>query len=92
MPFLFWKLIEESKEAGMQEIDFGRSDLDNQGLIAFKDHFGTTNKVITYLRYPEIGTLKAASRRWSQTIQQLFSIVPDALLPSMGNVLYRHIG
>ena len=26
MPFLFWKLIEESKDAGAEQIDFGRTD------------------------------------------------------------------
>jgi lipid II:glycine glycyltransferase (peptidoglycan interpeptide bridge formation enzyme) len=92
MPFLFWKLIEESKASGVQEIDFGRSDLDNHGLITFKDRFGTTRKLITYLRYPQAATLKTTSRWGSQTIRQIFSIVPDALLPTVGRVLYRHIG
>jgi len=92
MPFLFWKLIEESKAAGAQEIDFGRSDLDNQGLITFKDRFGTRKKLITYIRYPEAGTLGATSRWTVQAIRDLFSIMPDALLPTVGRVLYRHIG
>jgi hypothetical protein len=89
MPFLFGKVIEESKVAGIEEIDFGRSDVDNRGLVAFKDHFGTTKKLITYLRYPEIGTLQA-TRRKRALMQQLFSIVPDALSPAIGRVLYRH--
>lgn len=44
MPFLFWRLIEESKASGVERIDFGRSDLANTSLIAFKDKFGTTRK------------------------------------------------
>jgi hypothetical protein len=92
MPFLFWKLIEESKASGAQEIHLGRSDLDNQGLITFKDRFGTTKKLITYLRYPQAGTLGATSRWTAQAIHELFSITPNALLPTLGRVLYRHIG
>jgi hypothetical protein len=92
VPFLLWKLIEESKASGAQEIDFGRSDVDNPGLINFKDRFGTTRKSITYLRYPQAGTLKSALWWDSQTMHQLFSMVPDALLPTFGKVLYRHIG
>ncbi len=41
MPFLFWRLIEETKASGAEKIDFGRSDLDNEGLITFKDRLGT---------------------------------------------------
>ncbi len=92
MPFLFWRLIEESKASGAEEIDFGRSDLDNDGLITFKDRFGTTRKLIKYFRYPQAGTAETESRWDSQTMRQLFSIVPDALLPTVGRLLYRHIG
>jgi hypothetical protein len=92
MPFLLWKLIEESKASGAQEIHLGRSDLDNQGLITFKDRFGTTKKLITYVRYPQAGTLGATSRWAAQAIHELFSITPNALLPTLGRVLYRHIG
>lgn len=92
VPFLLWRLIEESKAAGVHEIDFGRSDLDNRGLTTFKDRFGTTRKLITYLRYPQAATMKPISRWGSQTMHQLFSIVPDALSPIVGRMLYRHIG
>src|SRR6202021_2134709 len=51
MPFLFWKLIEEGKATGAERIDFGRSEMENEGLIAFKDKFGTTKRVLTYYRY-----------------------------------------
>jgi CelD/BcsL family acetyltransferase involved in cellulose biosynthesis len=47
MPFLFWKLIEESKTAGAEQIDFGRTDLDNAGLTEFKDRFGTTRRKLS---------------------------------------------
>lgn len=91
MPFLFWRLIEESKASGAEEIDFGRSDLDNQGLITFKDRFGTTRKLLTYFRYPRAAA--TTESRWhSHTTRQLFSMVPDTLLPTVGRVLYRHIG
>jgi len=53
MPFLFWKLIEESKALGAEQIDFGRTDMDNDGLVEFKDRFGTTRQRLTYYRYPE---------------------------------------
>ncbi len=54
MPFLIWKLIEEGKASGTERIDFGRSDLDNQGLIAFKDRLGATGRLLTYYRYTNL--------------------------------------
>jgi lipid II:glycine glycyltransferase (peptidoglycan interpeptide bridge formation enzyme) len=41
MPFLFWKLIEDSKASGAWKINFGRSDLNHEGLFSFKDKFGS---------------------------------------------------
>ena len=92
MPFLFWKLIEESKMAGAEQLDLGRTDLDNEGLIEFKDRFGTTRRRITYLRYPETGREKGVVESCLPAIRRLFSVLPDALSSIMGRLLYRHIG
>jgi hypothetical protein len=92
MPFLFWKLIEESKAAGAEEIDFGRSDLDNEGLITFKDRFGTTRRSLIYLRYPKTETGKSMMSWGLRPMQHLIPILPDAFLPAAGGVLYRHMG
>jgi len=40
MPFLLWRLIEESKVSEVEKIDFGRSDLDQEGLIIFRTGSG----------------------------------------------------
>ena len=37
-PMLFWRMIKEANDAGAEELNLGRSDLDNQGLITFKEH------------------------------------------------------
>ena len=92
MPFLFWKLIEESKMAGAEQLDLGRTDLDNEGLIEFKDRFGTTRRRITYLRYPETGREKGVVESCLPATRRLFSVLPDALSSIMGRLLYRHIG
>ena len=92
MPFLFWKLIEESKAAGAEQIDFGRTDMDNDGLVAFKDRFGTTRRNITYVRYPEGTTQKGLTGTKMFAARRLFSMIPNTLLPLAGRALYRHIG
>ncbi len=92
MPFLFWKLIEESKASGAEKIDFGRSDWDNRGLIAFKDRLGTTRRLLTYYRYtnPE-GRDVATALGFLGSWKTIFSL-PDAALCTAGRVLYRHLG
>ncbi|MGB8113388.1 MAG: GNAT family N-acetyltransferase [Candidatus Sulfotelmatobacter sp.] len=91
MPFLFWRLIEESKASGVEKIDFGRSDLDQKSLIAFKDKFGTSKKLLHYYRYPKPEVAERSG--WDvRMIRQFFSILPDSVSTAAGQVLYRHIG
>jgi CelD/BcsL family acetyltransferase involved in cellulose biosynthesis len=92
MPFLFWKLIEEGKATGAERIDFGRSEMENEGLIAFKDKFGTTKRILTYYRYPR--SKKHSAHAWGDSglARRFFSILPDGVLSVAGKVLYRHIG
>jgi lipid II:glycine glycyltransferase (peptidoglycan interpeptide bridge formation enzyme) len=92
MPFLFWKLIEESKAAGAEQIDFGRTDLDNAGLIEFKDRLGARRRQITYLRYPQISQERGAVAKYLPWMRHIFSVLPDPLSSLAGRALYRHIG
>ena len=92
MPFLFWKLIEEAKSAGAEQIDFGRTDLENDGLIRFKDQFGTTRRRLTYFRHPEGTKKKGLAASDIPAARRLFSVLPDALSTRAGRLLYRHIG
>jgi Acetyltransferase (GNAT) domain len=91
MPFLFWKLIEESKHSGAHCIDFGRSDIDNEGLIAFKEKFGTTRRMLTYYRYPASETVDTLARWDVPPVRKMFSVLPDTVLSAAGRLLYRHM-
>lgn len=92
MPFLFWRLIEESKASGAQQIDFGRSDLHNEGLITFKDRLGASRKRLTYYRHARTASQGAATLQDSRTVQQFFSLLPEVIASAAGRVLYRHMG
>jgi len=92
MPFLFWKLIEEGKATGADRIDFGRSEMENEGLVAFKDKFGTTKRILTYYRYPRSKKQRAHAWGDSGIARRFFSILPDGVLSAAGKVLYKHIG
>lgn len=49
MPFLFWKLIEQCKASGIRKLDLGRSDIDEHGLVTFKDRMGAEKKAVDLL-------------------------------------------
>jgi CelD/BcsL family acetyltransferase involved in cellulose biosynthesis len=92
VPFLFWKLIEESKAAGAANIDLGRSDLNHKGLILFKDRLGARKTFLTYYRHTNI-----ASRNSSTALALLGNwdsifTMPDVVLSTAGRVVYRHLG
>ena len=91
MPFLIWQLIGESKASGAQRIDFGRSDLDNHGLISFKDRLGAIRSPLIYQRYGS-GKESNASMRWKPLRRWSFSKLPNTALSFAGRIMYRHIG
>jgi len=92
MPFLMWKLIEESKMAGAEKIDLGRTDLDQRGLLEFKNRLGAICRRLTYLRYPGSARKGNVMEPYLPAARRLFSVMPDAVTSIAGRVAYRHIG
>ena len=92
MPLLLGTTIEEAQKDGQHSVDLGRSSLDNPGLISFKDHLGATRSQVTYLRWQR-RPVRAPNHQWEMRIaRQVLARVPDVMLTSAGNHLYRHIG
>jgi hypothetical protein len=91
MALLFWNTIQEAVDEGVQELDMGRSDGDNLGLISFKEHFGAVGKPLLYWTCPyRPGT---ALSIWEKAILRcLVPVAPNVVLRTAGKLLYRHIG
>lgn len=92
MPFLLWRFIEESKALGAEKIDFGRSDLDQDGLITFKDRLGTRKKLLRYYRYTHATGRQGLAPWKSRLLRKLFCSLPDVLMSVAGRILYKHVG
>jgi lipid II:glycine glycyltransferase (peptidoglycan interpeptide bridge formation enzyme) len=90
-PFLFWKTILEAKAAGMKQMDLGRSDNDNPGLIAFKDRLGAKSSLLTYVRWSNKKESEQQTHHSHSLAKKLFAIMPDAVLEAAGRILYRHV-
>jgi CelD/BcsL family acetyltransferase involved in cellulose biosynthesis len=88
---LFWKTIQEAKDGGFEELDLGRSDTDNPGLVAFKEHWGAPRTLLHYWTYPHRPSRPTAG--WKKSLaRKVVSAAPDLALITVGKLLYRHIG
>ena len=92
MPMLFWRAIQEAKEAGMEELDLGRSELDNAGLIAFKERLAAVGSTLTVWRNPATVASRSHERIKVRLVRRICAYLPDRLLSLAGRLLYRHIG
>jgi Acetyltransferase (GNAT) domain len=94
---LFWRAIQDAKRQGLVKFDLGRSDIDNSGLITFKDRWGASRREIRYLRCYPGGNLTSMDITliddWKLRLARpIFAHAPDAVLRAVGSLLYRHIG
>jgi len=92
IPFLFWRAIEEAKASGATEFDFGRSDLDNPGLITFKSHLGAAPKSLDYWRFSGSVNSKPIEERGAGIVRRIVPFMPKWLVTVAGKLIYRHIG
>jgi lipid II:glycine glycyltransferase (peptidoglycan interpeptide bridge formation enzyme) len=90
--FLMWKAIQGAKNDRIDELDMGRSDGDNPGLIAFKDRWGADRSTLCYLRYPLRSSQTFMGTMQGNITKYIFAHAPDSLLAATGSVLYKYMG
>lgn len=93
--FGVWEAIKLAHSEGYKIFDFGRTGINNEGLMSFKGRWGTKvidlpqfyypKKLCSSLNYPEASVSYKLIRKISKT-------VPDSIFKFMGNFLYRHLG
>jgi lipid II:glycine glycyltransferase (peptidoglycan interpeptide bridge formation enzyme) len=89
MAALLWRAIQDARATGAEEFDLGRSDLDQTGLVAFKDRWGAQRATLTYYCYP---THRHVARRRLGAVSPLLARMPPGMLGLAGRLLYRHAG
>jgi hypothetical protein len=91
MPWLFWQTIQEAKRQSLLELDLGRSDIEDQGLIDFKNHLGAHSLTLTnYRYYPRVAPRTKSNRLHLN--KKSCEYVPPIVLRAVGTLLYRHLG
>jgi lipid II:glycine glycyltransferase (peptidoglycan interpeptide bridge formation enzyme) len=91
-PYLLWRRIEDAKAIGLRSFDFGRSDLDNQGLITFKERWGAVRSRLIYLRYTNQPVKRNSPTRGPQLARKAFASLPNCCMALAGRLLYKHVG
>jgi CelD/BcsL family acetyltransferase involved in cellulose biosynthesis len=97
VPFLFWQMIQEACADHLEMLDLGRTETDNEGLVTFKDRWGTTRTELTYARVlaspRSSGAYGSAEDGWhARAAKRVAAHLPDQILCSIGSALYKHIG
>jgi hypothetical protein len=88
----FWNAIQDAKRSGLREMDFGRSDLDDSGLITFKDRWGARSSALDYWQYSRRPAEASRSRWPAKLVKPLFRHLPDGILRTAGKMLYKYAG
>jgi hypothetical protein len=88
---LFWKTIQDAKCGGLEELEMGRSEMDNVGLIGFKERWGASQTPVSYWNYP--AGRESVPAVWQKKLSRyVVSTVPGWMLEGVGRVLYIHLG
>jgi Acetyltransferase (GNAT) domain len=91
-PWLLWRAIETGKSNGANQFDMGRTQEDNVGLLAFKNHWVPQPERLVYWKFPKSSAVDSIDRWKLQMAKRIFSYMPDRLLTITGRLIYRHIG
>jgi hypothetical protein len=89
---LLWKAIQSAKIDKLSELDLGRSECDNPGLIKFKDRWGTSRSTLTYLRFPFRRSQVEGTGARGSLVKYVLAHVSDSVLAAAGRMLYKHVG
>ena len=86
---IFWDAIEWSCREGFHTFDFGRSDLEDEGLRAFKGGWGTREDPLTYSTFAE-GSLEPSSGTAARLLRPLIRRSPVWVSRGLGELLYKY--
>ena len=89
---VIWEAIQILAQSGIEELHFGRTPLNDQGLRRFKLAWGTSEKTIEYYRF-NTRTDEWVSRRDDvpSAVTAVFARMPLALNRLMGALIYPHL-
>jgi len=89
---VMWEAIKWYCRNEYNTFNFGRTELENKGLMQFKRGWGTTGKKINYYKYDLIKDCYVNNKSNIRSYCSFFKIFPEPIFRITGNIFYRHIG
>jgi CelD/BcsL family acetyltransferase involved in cellulose biosynthesis len=91
---LIWQAMQLAKQQGLTYLDFGLSDIDQEGLVRYKRKFGSEERNIRFLHHECNGGVSPAAKEMRDLLQRLTARftdqqVPDPVTERAGEDLYR---
>ncbi len=93
---LLWQAIQMAHASGLAVFDFGRTAVNNQGLLEFKRNWGTVERTISTFTWSEtqVSCSLLLNRRPAKrpVATAVFRRMPLPVLRLAGHFIYKHIG
>ena len=92
MQLLLWRAMQQAMQEGLWEFDLGRSDLNDAGLVTFKNRWDAEQSILSYLRYGDMLSTRLAKTYRSLLRKYVCAHTPKAVLTAAGRMFYRQLG
>ncbi|WP_373500726.1 lipid II:glycine glycyltransferase FemX [Desulfococcus sp.] len=89
---VMWESIRRYARKGFDLLDFGRTDLDHDGLLRFKRGWGGEETILHYHRFDMATSRFVESETGPKNSHTLMKKMPEPVLRGIGMMLYRHMG
>lgn len=90
---LLWETIKTCAQQGMRSMSLGRTDLENEGLLTFKNGWGAQRTVLNYYRYDFASSSFVCDKaRDIGVFKKVLRALPVDVLKFIGRLAYRHMG
>lgn len=92
MQLLLWRAIQEANARGLEELDFGRSDSGDDGLMLYKERWGAVRSQTGYFRCFPLHSKRHGFFTASRIKPVIPQFIPPRMLDVAGRLLYKHFG
>lgn len=90
---VMWEAVKWCCDKGFKEMNLGRTEPVNRGLMQFKDGWGAKPYQIAYYKYNlQQNSFVSKGETLRPSYQSILSIMPGPVLKILGRYLYRHMG
>lgn len=89
---LFWETMRTCSRQGFRYFSLGRTDLENNGLLNFKNGWGGKKSDLNYYRYDVAAARFSCVKEVSWGVKVLLKRMPVCVLRLLGELAYPHLG